>query len=61
MRDVFRFLKRHATPDAQNTVEWWGDVHQDAGEICGKYSSHPLAVEMLAAGLGWMELFYEKT
>lgn len=44
-----------AKPDAQNTVEWWERVHQDAGEICGKYSSHPLAVEMLAAGLGWME------
>lgn len=23
MRDVFRFLKHYATPDAQNTVEWW--------------------------------------
>lgn len=55
MRDVFRFLKRHATPDAQNTVEWWERVHQDAVEIYGKCNSHPLAAEMLVAGMMWME------
>lgn len=27
----------------------------DAEGICRKYDGHPLAVEMLAAGLGWME------
>lgn len=60
MRDVFRFLKRHATPDAQNTVEWWERVHQDAGDICRKYDDHPLAVVMLVAGMGWMEKEMEK-
>lgn len=52
MRNAFVFLRNHCNPPAnqdENACDWWMQAAEEAGQVCGAWNNHPLAIEVFVA------------
>lgn len=55
MTDCYKFLNEFSNPPAGEADEYWGKVSDALAEICVKHKNHPLAIQVGAGILDYLE------